>query len=521
VLFTRSIRRKMVFLLGLVGVMLVVSSAAGLVSLRWYYNEIQRLDFAINQMPRRTELDAAILGLAGPLTFDPAKVPATVQHREFVARLAAAEEQVKEFRTRLSNLPPSEAAETQRPFAYPKLDTISRGLESLKFRAPRLADPGLSDAGRAALVAEMRDAIFATLSHAQALPDPQQGLGKTIRNAIQGYDTRFGWIVGSGGAVFLLFLGILRYGYCGIFAPLRQLHRGARRVAQGDFDYRVKLKRVTGDDEINELADAFNRMTDRFQEITADLDRQVRERSQQLVRSERLAGIGFLSAGVAHEINNPLSAIAMAAESLESRSEELFGTLNEADRKLVKKYLAMIQRESFRCQQITRRLLDFARGQGEARARFDLTGTIIEVLEMVGHMSKYSNRNITLRHVGPVHLEGNGPEVKQVVLNLVANALDAMEDGGTLDIAVTERTDEVIVSFKDNGCGMTPEVVEHLFEPFFTKRKSGKGTGLGLSISHRIIADHGGTIEATSEGVGKGSTFRIRLPRKPAARAAA
>ncbi|MDQ3333072.1 MAG: HAMP domain-containing histidine kinase, partial [Planctomycetota bacterium] len=355
----------------------------------------------------------------------------------------------------------------------------------------------------------------------QDIPDPQTSLSKTITNAVEGYDTRVGWIVGSGVVVLVLFLSVLRYGYCGIFGPLRQLHRGARRVAQGDFDYRVKLKRVNTDDEIHELADAFNRMTDRFQEITRDLDAQVQERSQQLVRSERLAGIGFLSAGVAHEINNPLSAIAMAAESLDDRSEELFGNLPELDRKLVRQYLSMIQRESFRCQQITRRLLDFARGQDGANQRFDLTGTIIEVLEMVGHMGKYRERNITLRHTGPVHLEGNGPEIKQVVLNLVANSLEAMEDGGTLDIGVTEQTDAIVILFKDDGCGMTEDVIAHLFEPFFTKRKGGKGTGLGLSISHRIVADHGGTIEATSEGLGKGSTFRVRLPRKVATKIAA
>lgn len=504
----------MVFLLGLVGVMLLASSGAGLLSLRWYHNAIQDLDYGINQMPRKGDLDAAVQGLAEPFYRDPPAAP-PVLRRDFLERLAEAERQVDVFLKRLDEQPPNSLAASQRPWTRDRLARISRRLNALRASSSALADPTSAESAR------ILGTVMATVGDLYDVPDPHQSYSATVRNVVEGYDTRLAWVVGTGAAVFVLFLGILRYGYCGIFAPLRQLHRGARRVAQGDFDYRVKLKRVTGDDEINELADAFNRMTDRFQEITGDLDRQVRERSQQLVRSERLAGIGFLSAGVAHEINNPLSAIAMAAESLDNRSEELFGTLSEADRKLVKKYLTMIQRESFRCQQITRRLLDFARGQGEARARFDLTGTIIEVLEMVGHMSKYSNRNITLRHVGPVHLEGNGPEIKQVVLNLVANSLDAMDDDGTLEITLTEQTDEVIVSFKDNGCGMTPEVIEHLFEPFFTKRKSGKGTGLGLSISHRIVADHGGTIEAASDGAGKGSTFRIRLPRRPAEKAAA
>jgi signal transduction histidine kinase len=516
VLFTRSIRRKMAFLLALVLVMLLVSTVSGLTSLRWYYNAIRELNFTVNEMPRRSDLDVAVGGLFKPLLTE---LPPSVQQREFAKALANVGDELDRFRKKLANVPQTPAILSQRAFSDPVLIGIENELRLVEQIVPHLEndDPKM----RSAAVNDLRLHAEILVDRVQAIPDPQSSLAKTIHNAVEGYDTRVSWIVGSGGVVLVLFMFVMRYAYCGIFAPLRQLHRGARRVAQGDFDYRVKLKRVTTDDEIHELADAFNRMTDRFQEITHDLDEQVQQRSQQLVRSERLAGIGFLSAGVAHEINNPLSAIAMAAESLDGRSEELFAELPEADRKLVHQYLSMIQRESFRCQQITRRLLDFARGQEGVNQRFDITGTIIEVLEMVGHMGKYRERNITLRHTGPVYLEGNGPEIKQVVLNLVANSLEAMENGGTLDIGVTEQTDAIVIVFKDDGCGMTEEVITHLFEPFFTKRKGGKGTGLGLSISHRIIADHGGTIEATSEGVGKGSTFRVRLPRRVAAKMAA
>lgn len=515
VFFTRSIRRKMIFLLGLVAVMLIASSIAGLASLRWYYNAIRQLDVSVNQMPRRGELDVAAGALFAPLQAE--GLPPSEQQKRFAVALAEFRGKVGDFRKRLGELPASETTQAQMPFTLPALWAIDARVHRIGHLLPGLIDPAHHDD----VVAALRNEVAGLVTQVQAVPDPQSNLSKTIRNAIEGYDTRVRWVAGSSGIVLLVFVSLVRYGYCGIFGPLRQLHRGARRVAQGDFDYRVKLKRVTTDDEIHELADAFNRMTDRFQEITRDLDAQVQERSQQLVRSERLAGIGFLSAGVAHEINNPLSAIAMAAESLDGRSEELFSGLPEGDRKLIHQYLAMIQRESFRCQQITRRLLDFARGQEDVRSRFDLTGTIIEVLEMVGHMGKYKDRNITLRHTGPIHLEGNGPEIKQVVLNLVANALEAMDDGGTLDIGMTEQCDAVVITFKDNGVGMTADVIAHLFEPFFTKRRSGRGTGLGLSISHRIVADHGGTIEATSEGSGKGSTFKVRLPRQSAAKTAA
>jgi signal transduction histidine kinase len=136
---------------------------------------------------------------------------------------------------------------------------------------------------------------------------------------------------------------------------------------------------------------------------------------------------------------------------------------------------------------------------------------------MVGHMSRFRGYDIVFDDSRSVYLEVSGSEIKQVVLNMVANALEAMEGTGRLEIALIERADEVLMTFKDNGCGMTPHVLENLFEPFFTEKKSGRGTGLGLSISHRIVTDHGGRIEARSDGPGCGSTFAIHLPRRVAA----
>jgi C4-dicarboxylate-specific signal transduction histidine kinase len=107
----------------------------------------------------------------------------------------------------------------------------------------------------------------------------------------------------------------------------------------------------------------------------------------------------------------------------------------------------------------------------------------------------------------------NPQEIKQVVLNLMTNALDCVADGGgVVRIGVTECDGFGVLTFSDNGCGMPADVLEHVFEPFFTRRTVGQGTGLGLSISHRIIADHGGEIEAASDGPGRGATFRVRLP---------
>jgi len=240
----------------------------------------------------------------------------------------------------------------------------------------------------------------------------------------------------------------------------------------------------------------------------------VQERSRQLVRSERLAGVGFLAAGVAHEINNPLSAIAMAGESLEGRVLAHQHLLDPAEAQVVLQYLRMIQDESFRCKQITERLLDFSRGRDAVREPTDLAQIISEVVGMVQFLSKYRDKRIDFSSPGPCYASVNRAEIKQVVLNLVANGLDALEPGGTLRVTLREQTDQLQIEFTDDGCGMTPEVIENLFEPFFTSKHSGQGTGLGLSISHRIISQHGGTISAVSPGPGRGSTFSIRLPRQ-------
>jgi signal transduction histidine kinase len=131
---------------------------------------------------------------------------------------------------------------------------------------------------------------------------------------------------------------------------------------------------------------------------------------------------------------------------------------------------------------------------------------------MVGHLGKYQRREIRFAHAGPVLVSANPQEIKQVVLNLLTNALDSVDEGGLVEVRLSGGGGWAELEVADNGCGMTPEVLEHVFEPFFTRRREGQGTGLGLSISYRIVADHGGTIEAQSAGPGRGATFHVRLP---------
>jgi signal transduction histidine kinase len=297
-----------------------------------------------------------------------------------------------------------------------------------------------------------------------------------------------------------------------VLYPVRLLQRGVRRVARGSFDYKIELN--TGD-EMQDLAEAFNDMTAKISLTYADLEQQVHERSRQLVRSERLAGVGFLAAGVAHEINNPLASIAFCSEALEHRLVSLLADCEHPDHRVVSNYLKMIQEEAFRCKNITEKLLDFSRCNDIKRERTDLAGLIQSVVDMIRHIGKYRGKTIHFHPKEAVMAHVDGQEIKQVVLNLVVNALDSMEQGGNLRIEARYSHGMAEMVFVDDGCGMAPDVLENIFEPFFTKRRVGKGTGLGLSISHRIVSQHLGEIMASSPGAGKGATFKVRLPIYP------
>jgi signal transduction histidine kinase len=314
----------------------------------------------------------------------------------------------------------------------------------------------------------------------------------------------------------LLTIGMMRSFYAWLLNPIRDLEGGVRRVAAGDFSQRIE---VNSGDEMEELGAAFNDMMSRLQDLYSDLARQVNERSRQLVRSERLASVGFLAAGVAHEINNPLASIAFCSEALEARlSEMLRGGRRTDDYEVFSKYLKMIQEEAFRCKNITERLLAFSRSGERRRDMVDLGQLVQAVLDLTQHLPNARGKRIDFliapdrtgaaRVTAPVNAE----EIKSVVLNLVVNALDSMEEGGVLTLRLGQRNGMAELTVQDTGCGMTQEVLENIFEPFFTRSRTGKGTGLGLTISHRIITQHGGDLEATSEGYEKGSTFTVRLP---------
>jgi len=307
---------------------------------------------------------------------------------------------------------------------------------------------------------------------------------------------------------------LLYYFRVWMFTPIRQLQAGVSRVHGGDFEHPIKLE---SNDELQELADEFNAMTARLGATYADLARQVNERSRQLVRSERMVSVGFLAAGVAHEINNPLASILFCSEALERRLQEVLTEMTAsgtgaAESEVLTRYLKMIQQEALRCKDITQKLLDFSRTGEKKREATDLGALVRGVLEVARHLPNCRGKNITFDPKEYIVAQVNSQDLKSVILNLIVNALDSMEEGGHLAISLNTVGDSVELAFNDTGCGMTPDVLQNIFEPFFTRSRTGKGTGLGLFISHQIIDQHGGSIEATSPGPGFGSTFTVHVP---------
>ena len=538
-----TVRRKLMFGVGLVLAMVGSLAISSLLAILSYREVVHDLERNLNHVPQRHDLIEVLAGLHEPLLPGNFK-GRIVRQRLFELRLKAAEDQTRRELLKLADLPAAEYPAIHE-IAQSRLWDIDQGLQRMRRNLAELEAADTADGTAARLLID----VAVLQSIAGSMPEFGTGLRGLLDSARETYRAGLWWVSVSTLLVVVLLGGVVVGGYRWIFQPWARLLEGTSRVAQGRFEYRL---RFNTNDEFAELADSFNRMTARFVEVRDDLDRQVHERTEQILRQERLAGLGFLAAGIAHEINNPLTAIRWTSESLLTRLAALCQQATPQDRALAENYLKMIQSEASRCQQITAKLLDFARGSGGQRSRHDLTLIIQEVIKLVRAMTKYRNCEIVFERTEPCLLEADGNEIKQVVLNLVANALDAMATSaerrprlaapaisemlptsavaneppeqlasGRLEIRVQEFTDHVEAEFHDTGCGMTPEVLQNIFVPFYTTKASGQGTGLGLPISHRIVSDHGGRLAASSDGPGQGSTFRLSLPRVALAHEAA
>lgn len=239
-----------------------------------------------------------------------------------------------------------------------------------------------------------------------------------------------------------------------------------------------------------------------------------KEYEAKFYQAERMATVGVLAAGVAHEINNPLTAIYGFAEGLRRRLPRLAGL---ADGELFddfQEYIDTILKECRRCQDIVQTLLTFSRGACSEFAPVDLNFIIRETMKLMRHHFKQTRNDMIQVDLDPAlpMLPGDGSQLKQVILNLLMNALDATQEKGSVVIRTClESSHTVTLTVQDTGCGIRPEHLGKLFEPFFTTKPVGQGVGVGLSTCYNIVRKHGGEILVRSTP-DEGSTFVVRLP---------
>ena len=372
---------------------------------------------------------------------------------------------------------------------------------------------------RLAMQPKLNRLADATKAHSQSISERMSQFSKSVNGEYRTWIT----VAWTCTALTVIMVGTLLWAFWAMLVqPFRTLLGGCRLVAGGQFGHRIYLQ--TGD-ELNELADGLNEMTEKFQvayehsdQLRRSLEQQVRDRTREVIRNEQLASVGFLAAGVAHEINNPLTTIAWGAESLECQVSELQEEQQAIEPSLydaLKSTLGQIQSEAFRCKGITDRLLDFSRMSEIRREPTDLGALVKDVVELVSKVGEFRCKSIRTQCNQSVVAHVNTHQIRQVVLNLVTNALESVDSDGAVEIAVSGDGRWARIHVQDNGCGMSEEVKTHLFEPFFTRRRDGTGTGLGLSITYRIVSQHGGSLTPFSDGEGLGSRLELVLPIEP------
>ena len=235
------------------------------------------------------------------------------------------------------------------------------------------------------------------------------------------------------------------------------------------------------------------------------------EANRAVARTEKLAAVGRLAAGVVHEINNPLATIAACAEALETRvAEGAFGKSAEVED--LREYLALIRSEAFRCKTITNGLLDFSRNRAGQHAPVELGELLEAAARLLRHQKR--SRNVEIEVDAPADVatvSGDAGQLQQAVIILAENAIDAMPQGGTLILRARNEGAGVRVEVCDTGVGISQENLARIFDPFFTTKEVGQGTGLGLAVCYGIVTEHGGRVTVDSV-IGRGTTFTLVLP---------
>ncbi len=314
----------------------------------------------------------------------------------------------------------------------------------------------------------------------------------------------------------VLLLVILHFSTTRIINPLQKMVVATQKISAGDLTHKLE---VSSKDEIGYLADSFNQMTadleaanEKLIEWGKTLEKKVEERTKELtemqahlIQSEKLASLGKLAAGIAHEINNPLGGVLIYSHLLLEDTDE-----NSPYYENLKK----IVKETSRCKDIVKGLLEFARPKEPEMSLVNIDEIVERSLSIMECQALFQNIKIKKFYVSNLpKIVADSAQLQQVFVNIILNAAEAMNGNGILTISTSLNGDGTFIEikFSDTGHGIKEEDQKRLFEPFFTTKEVGKGTGLGLAISYSIIQKHQGTIEVKSE-VGKGSTFNVRLP---------
>jgi len=290
-----------------------------------------------------------------------------------------------------------------------------------------------------------------------------------------------------------------------IVTPLRKLERITNKIANGDFSESIQ---VTGEDEIASLSISFNQMEEKLRDSMNSLEyaiEKLQEKQAQLVAAEKLASVGILAAGIAHEINNPLTSVL-------TFSNLMLEQCPPDDPRHEK--LKLMARETERARNIVRQLLSFAKEAPIKLVRIDLNRQINEVVDSLKAQGAFKDIELV------VGLSEDIPEMRadpaligQVILNMLLNAIHAIVPPGRIEIATRHAEGLAEITISDTGRGIPEDHIGKIFDPFFTTKEVNKGTGLGLAVSYGIIKKHGGNIDVTST-LGKGTTFIVKLPVK-------
>lgn len=282
-----------------------------------------------------------------------------------------------------------------------------------------------------------------------------------------------------------------------ISRPLQRITLAAVQVTDGEYGTEVDLRK--SNDEIGLLADSFNEMS---RKMASDIE-QLQKLNEQLIRTEKLAAMGTLAAGVAHEVNNPLASISSLIQMMQSRQ-----SLDEE----TSEKLRLISTQIARITQVTRDMMDFARVRPAAKHLVDINYEIQKSLRLASFDKSFQKLNLKkeLNENLPKIL-ADADQLQQVFLNFFLNARDAMPDGGDLLIVTGRSSESLQIEICDSGTGIGESDIKKVFDPFFTTKPAGKGTGLGLAVCYGVITAHGGKIEVSSNRSG-GASFLISLP---------